>query len=224
MENIPTAVKGVSLSLMGSQSTGLADPISDVDLKVNVLSLEQKSARGPSTGIGRPENRNLVRRKLAQVSKYLRGQGFKNHVIIAHANNPLLKVRHAASGVDFQIVFSQSTSTQEVIIRQLMDEHPQLKDVFMVLKAALAARRLNEPAIGGLGSYPLFMLVAAGLKRGAVPVRADHFTALKRVVHRWARDQTEVHCFQVGVNIYQKGKQPSQTTRQARRHQEMDEV
>lgn len=200
IDGIPAAVDDVKLSLFGSQTTGLADPMSDVDLKVTIPSWEAAAeTRGPSQGLGRPINRSSVQRKLLRISQHLRKHGYDRHVIIANASNPLLKVRHAASGIDFQIVFSRSTSSQEILIKHYMDDTPHIRIVYMILKATLAARGLNEPVKGGLGSYPLFMLIAHVLKPpGQHRQNYDtSYMSLKAVLRYWARAETDGFVFAV---------------------------
>lgn len=182
---------------MGSLVTGLGDVTSDVDIALIIPSMEAKRGRrGPSQGLGRPDNRALVKKKLIHVSKELRYRGFSGLNIIM-ARYPLLQATHTASNVKIQIVVSQPTKSQEELIKSYLEDYSHLKDVYLVLKAALAARGLNEPSLGGLGSYSLFMLIVTALVHTKTPRKADQMTYLKNVVHFCATMSTEKYCFTV---------------------------
>eukprot|EP00976_Prorocentrum_cordatum_P020482 416383-Prorocentrum_minimum.AAC.1 len=46
-----------------------------------------------------------------------------------------------------------------------MAEHPSLRPLCLVMKAALQQRGLDDPSLGGLGSYSLINLLAYSLRR-----------------------------------------------------------
>lgn len=196
MHTLPTVVKDTKLSLMGSLVTGLGNITSDVDIALTIPSIEAKRGeRGPSQGLGRPDNRTMVKKKLILLSHQLRRRGFSGLNIIM-ARYPLLQATHQ-SRIKIQIVVSQSTKSQEQLIKHYLEEYLYLKEVYLVMKATLAARGLNEPRLGGLGSYSLFMLIVTALVHTKTPRRADEMTYLKNVFYFCSTMDTEKYCYTV---------------------------
>jgi non-canonical poly(A) RNA polymerase PAPD5/7 len=87
-------------------------------------------------------------------------------VRLRHARYPLISLMHKKSGLDIQIVASNDSSNSRQIIKQYMDEHPNLYAVFALIKSMLDIRGLTDVYRGGLGSYSLFMMIMAVLKMG----------------------------------------------------------
>ena len=64
-----------------------------------------------------------------------------------------------------------------------LEEFPQLKPIFLLLKSALKARALTDPKLGGIGSYPLLMLLFICLKRQRIMRRHSIAEALQAIFH-----------------------------------------
>jgi DNA polymerase sigma len=169
--------------LFGSHQTGLATTMSDIDVGFFLPSMQKKPGdRGPSVSLGRRPNRRIIHRTLKRINiSSIWTKRFDDHEVV-QAKYPLVRMRHLGSDTDIQIVASQPTKIVSEYIRDSLAEYPQLKPAFFLLKAILAARRLDEPYDGGLGSYTLLILIIAVFKRRSIARRTSLVTALRAVL------------------------------------------
>jgi hypothetical protein len=94
---------------------------------------------------------------------------FKAHslfdeVEILHARYPLVAMRHIPSQIRVQIVTSNSTHRQREIVKNYIHKQPHLRIIHGIVKAMLETRKLTSVFHGGIGSYPLLMMVVASLR------------------------------------------------------------
>ena len=128
------------------------------------LEASDNDERGPSKGLGRRLNRKIVFNKLHEIKVYLEKCGYSQLEIVL-ARYPLVRATDRPAAVQYQFVLCERTASQEELIKSYLEDYPQLKDVYFVVKAALDARGLSDPSVGGLGSYPLFVALVNALKR-----------------------------------------------------------
>ncbi|EME42275.1 hypothetical protein DOTSEDRAFT_97909, partial [Dothistroma septosporum NZE10] len=137
--------------LFGSEKTGLALPISDIDVRLWDIS-------------GRPAARmsnrmDVLYRAILKSDKYivptLRNSG----------SYPIINCQHRESGIDIQIVASNDTTRQQEVMTQYLSAIPYLRPLFYVVRTMFAMRGLLEVYTGGLGSYGSFVLLLAALNR-----------------------------------------------------------
>lgn len=150
------------LEVFGSERTGLAIALSDIDLRL-VTPRELEAPRG-SLPPG-----PLDKSKLVALLDKLNKRVFKKDLRyidteIRHARYPLLHMVDRETGLQIQIVCSNDSSRSRAIMQQYMNELPYLREVFVLVKSSMDARGLSEVYWGGLGSYSLFMMVVAALK------------------------------------------------------------
>jgi len=175
----------VEFYLFGSHETGLSTTLSDVDVGFHIPSILKPSGqRGPSSGLGRRQVRLHVNSILHQIStSEIWRKRYVDQEVVKAARHPLVRVRHAGSGTDIQIVASQSMKHVIAYICDCLEEFPQLKPIFLLLKSALKARALTDPKLGGIGSYPLLMLLFICLKRQRIMRRHSIAEALQAIFH-----------------------------------------
>jgi len=175
----------VEFYLFGSHETGLSTTLSDVDVGFHIPSILKPSGqRGPSTGLGRRQVRLHVNSILHQIStSEVWRKRYVDQEVVKSAKHPLVRVCHVGSGTDIQIVASQSMKHVIAYICDCLEEFPQLKPIFLLLKSALKARALTDPKLGGIGSYPLLVLLFVCLKRKRIMRRHSIAEALQAIFH-----------------------------------------
>lgn len=206
MSEISQAEGDIEWAMQGSQTTGLATSTSDVDLAFIVPSLKKKAdTRGRDTRISSPKFKARIHDKLVRMSKYLGWHGFGDFVLVS-SKFPLLRATHEASGVNFQIVMVESQPVQRERVKTYLEEYPHLRGVYCVLRAALAARKdLSEPLEGGIGSFPLLMLIVLAFKTANLSRADSAASALKAVLDFTAKWNTKEDAYVVDpVELFKK--------------------
>jgi len=184
----------IKFEVFGSHVTGLATPASDLDIGFQIPVLQKKpDERGPSPS--RPEGKRHVRAKLDKMCQIsLSDPEFMRQEIVGYARYPLLRMQHHRSKISIQIVSSGAQTTVVEYVKNYLDEFPNLKPIYMVIKAALAARGLDEPRTGGLGSYPLLVMIIASFKLGPSLRTDDLGRALLVFLKFYNQLNPRVHC------------------------------
>lgn len=108
------------------------------------------------------------------------------------ARYPLISLQDRESALDIQIVLSNDTSLGRQFIQRYQEEYPYLNAVYSVMKAALDVRGLSDVFQGGVGSYPLFMMVVASLKHRQNGCN-DAQTALLNFLDFWGNFESSQH-------------------------------
>ncbi|ETN45524.1 uncharacterized protein HMPREF1541_09356 [Cyphellophora europaea CBS 101466] len=152
------------VELMGSRATGLASPLSDID-----VNLVPRDSRRPDVVEDRPQALQVLR-KLARVLRQIRVQTpslkskFAVSFLISKARVPILRVFHLPSGLEMQIQHTNVGYNTTEYAKTFIREYPTLKRLFMVVRQALAVRGLTNGWSGGITSYPLLNMIVAALK------------------------------------------------------------
>jgi DNA polymerase sigma len=85
--------------------------------------------------------------------------------VIENTKIPLVKFTHLSSNISVDVCFNQPTGPPAAtLMKTYMDAMPPLRPLTFVLKYFLAARGLNEPYSGGVGSFMLQMMITAFLQ------------------------------------------------------------
>ena len=180
------------LSVVGSYATGLATPLSNIDFSLAMPEFEkQPSGRGPSPT--RPEAKDAGKSALQSLSYSLKEwKGVKSQSVefLQDARMPLVKAVHFDTGLEIQISTQNLAafgSTREHVVGYL-SEYPSLRPLFMLIRSALAIRNLTNAYEGGLGSYPLIIMIVTALKYSAGRfARHDLGRQLLDVLDFWAK-------------------------------------
>lgn len=154
------------VDVFGSQATGLFLPTSDIDIVVTTNEDDKKIVDSDD----KPNNDDNV----ATVTPL---QQFANAIqedwldelcyfeVIEKTRVPLVKFRHAPTNIQIDVCFNQSSGPLAAkLMKSFLEALPPLRPLTFVLKYFLAARALNEPYSGGVGSYMLQLLIVAFLQ------------------------------------------------------------
>lgn len=163
-QHVRRYLPGYVLEVFGSERTGLAFARSDIDLRLVPETRYRSSTEAhlPPT----PEERYRMRGDLKKLHiRFLsRHRDSYPQPELLWARYPLISMRDQASGLDVQIVLSNDTTLSRQLIQRYQEEYPFINEVYAVLKAILDVRGLSDVFKGGVGSYPLFMMIVACLK------------------------------------------------------------
>lgn len=137
--------------LFGSEATGLALANSDLDIRVYDNSAESKT-------IDLGHHMRELHRYMVKSNNYITA-------VFRWSKFPIINAQHRETGIDIQIVSSPSTAVQQDLTKQYLAELPHLRDLFFVCRTTLGQRNLIDVFNGGIGSYGLFIMLVAALKR-----------------------------------------------------------
>lgn len=174
------------LEVFGSERTGLSFARSDVDLRLVPKNGDRHSTEPhlPPT----PEERYKMKMHLRKLHTRLLSKYSNTYLrpTVLWARYPLISMQDRASGLDVQIVLSNDTTLSRQFIQRYQEEYPFINEVYSVLKATLDTRGLSDVFKGGVGSYPLFMMIVACLVHRP-SARSDAQSALLGFLVFWGK-------------------------------------
>lgn len=132
------------LHVFGSYATDLYLPGSDIDCVVN------------SKG-GDKNNRNA----LYQLANHLSKDGLATEVeVISKTRVPIIKFVEPESRIHIDVSFERTNGVDAAkLIRSWLDSTPGLRELVLIVKQFLHARKLNNVHTGGLGGFSIICLV-----------------------------------------------------------------
>ncbi|KAF2274885.1 uncharacterized protein EI97DRAFT_421556 [Westerdykella ornata] len=183
---IPTS--RIRLELFGSERSGLALPLSDIDFRVL-----QPDIEGFDLNDNIPSKRRISKRtkRLLDTLKFrfLKDETHFKTPAIHIFSHPLISVSHTATTLDVQLVCCNDTSAQQDAIAKYIRQYPQLPAVYTVVRAMMKARGLAEPAHGGFGAYTTLMMVVAAFRHTQL-ITSDPGHSLMKFLNFWASFDT----------------------------------
>lgn len=137
------------LHVFGSYATDLYLPGSDIDCVINSKD-------------GDKENRQY----LYELARHLKNEGLATRVeVIAKARVPIIKFVEPESDIHIDVSFERTNGVAAAkIIREWINDTPGLRELALVIKQFLYARRLNDVHTGGLGGFSIICLVFSFLR------------------------------------------------------------
>ena len=148
ISNIRNAVKDLwsdaDLQVFGSYATDLYLPGSDIDCVINSRMKDK-------------ENRN----DLYSLASHLKHNNLATHVeVIAKARVPIIKFIEPHSQIHIDVSFERNNGLEAAkLIREWLSETPGLRELVLIIKQFLGARRLNNVHTGGLGGFSIICLI-----------------------------------------------------------------
>lgn len=159
---IKNAETQMDMDIIGSRSTGTADPLSDIDVNVSLPVT-------PSSMKARIQPEQI----LTTIRSSIRGWRWNHQnqecpietvLHVKKAVVPILLCRHRQTGLPIQIQATPRTFDSTEYVRSFLKEFPTLRSLFKVLRQVLHMRELHNGQHGGLTSYPLLNMIVASLK------------------------------------------------------------
>jgi non-canonical poly(A) RNA polymerase PAPD5/7 len=177
------------LELFGSTRNGLGVAISDIDMRLLPAAGDMDSSSIPES-IPLHSKRQEIIKKLRSIESKLKADGEFFLVFLRHARYPLVSMQHKESGLEVQIVSNYDSQLSRQYIQKYMDMYPGIGEVFTVMRTILDIRGLNDVFRGGLGSYSMFMLIAAVYRTGQVSASSSLGHQFLGVLKYWSEFDT----------------------------------
>ena len=175
------------LSFHGSRCTGLANPYSDLDVHFAIPKYERRPGeRGPSPS--RPKAKKAGLNLLFHVYRVLSRLPMRmRNVELIHARIPLVVGFDNHTKIKFQCMALTPVRSSLDFTAYYLSVYPNLRPLFFLLRQALEMRGLNVVKEGGLGSYPLFIMILTALNHdvGHIP-KDDLASQLLQVLRFWS--------------------------------------
>ncbi|KAL1640131.1 hypothetical protein SLS58_007245 [Diplodia intermedia] len=172
-------VQHLQLEIFGSQRTGLATATSDIDFRIYNPEVEKESDAKKAPKYRR---RNEYTSTLQQVFPFYEKDENFMLVFLRHARYPLISMQHAPTSVDVQLVSSNDTAHAREVAAKYMEELPAIRTLYMLFRHMLEIRGLCDVFRGGIASYSIFYMIAAGMKLGPPAAHDDPATQLLAVL------------------------------------------
>ena len=146
------------MNLVGSRQTGLATALSDLDFNIT------HPNGGNSTGLPHDQEQAHELLDLLWMKLRKRGSPVRASHFLRGARVPIITGSHVATNLSFQIQCTGDAFNSMRYAQDCVAEYPTLRPLYMVLRQMLEIRGLNVGSMGGLGSYPLLIMLVAALK------------------------------------------------------------
>ncbi|KAL9584655.1 MAG: hypothetical protein Q9212_001991 [Teloschistes hypoglaucus] len=164
---VQSILRDSSCEVIGSYSTGLAMPTSDIDFSV-MLAAVDRDATSHRKSLGGRGFQKLYRNALFKIQRaFGKESNFGHNAELVHARIPIVRTTHQATGLEVQIQMWSGIKRQEQYTLAYLSEYPMLRPLYFVLRSCLRMRGLGLTYEGGLGSYATLMLIVNALKHGA---------------------------------------------------------
>ncbi|KAI4644500.1 hypothetical protein J4E93_006405 [Alternaria ventricosa] len=200
IEQVQRQVKQVlpqyNVEVFGSERTGIAMPLSDIDFRLVLKSQPLDPAKVPKLPPDTKERKKGTHLLHQLYWKLFSKNGAYLLAAVRHARYPLVAAQDRKSGLDVQVVLSNDTSISMVTMQEYMEKIPYLRELYWVVKTLFDTRGLSDVFRGGFGSYSLFMMVVASIKHAPKPPK-DSARALLHFLDFWGNFDTTKH----GVSI-----------------------
>lgn len=155
----------LDVEVIGSRATGLADPLSDLDINISDPKesdvLDTPAQRAPHLML---RSLHQAFRKASQARNEPVTWPIQSKIFIHSAQVPILICSHGASGLPIQIQSTPRTYDSREYVKASLREYSSLKSLFKVLKQCFQMRSLTVGSAGGLTSYPLLQMIVAALR------------------------------------------------------------
>lgn len=153
----------VSIDVLGSYSSGLATPTSDLDFGLSIPSDKNPLDRGPSPG--RKVSIKAGSKSLHELYKTLFESKSFDHVRWSWGMYDVLNAVHGNTKLAIQIKFMAHPPRSLLYVANYLSEFPTLRPLFILLRSALNMRGLTSTNTGGLSSYRIFIMIVYALSR-----------------------------------------------------------
>ena len=160
------------ISIQGSRYTGLASPFSDIDFAVSLPEEENSHSQHgsrPTHPVIQKAGRKLLREIMYALEKSQRYE----HVEYVHARVDLVTATDLSTGIVSQISALAPYMPAREYTMMYLKEYASLRPLYILLRHSLVIRDLTTVYKGGIGSYPLLIMIVTALKHADTPFSSD---------------------------------------------------
>ncbi|KAI4280927.1 MAG: hypothetical protein L6R38_004062 [Xanthoria sp. 2 TBL-2021] len=163
---IHSTLDDVSCTVIGSYSTGLALPFSDIDIAVSFPAVEAEAATHRKSPRGL-KFQKVYRKALFQIHRAIGNNVNFSSPELVFAQIPIVRAIHRKTEQEIQIQIQASVNLQQQHTLAYQAEYPSLHPLYVVIRSCLEMRGLTMPYEGGLGSYPILISIVNALKHAS---------------------------------------------------------
>lgn len=160
----------IKLELHGSRATGLARPMSDIDIRLVISRLEKRTdERGPSPG--RPVNKQEYVKVLRKIKIHLHNDFGSRYQVeqVKPGRVPLLDICDRRCGLTIQMAgIAIPTAHATEFTKYFQAEYPQIKTLFVLLRLWTERIGYEDASTGGISSYLLFNMILTSITHSKV--------------------------------------------------------
>lgn len=185
-EIVATVAPSSELIVHGSRYTKLAGPLSDIDFCLLLPEYEKNPLeRGPSSS--RRQAMRATQQLLRRIQRALRPIARENSVEFIHARIPIVAALDKATGLSLQFSALAPYFPAREYTMLYLSEFPGLRTLYVMLRHSLLIRQLTTVHDGGLGSYPLLIMIVTALKHFGTTFGRDELArSLLHVLDFWS--------------------------------------
>lgn len=205
---IDSTITDSSVQVMGSHSTGLAMPWSDIDLAILLPAIQEEAAAHHKSPTGLKYQKLYLKTLRKLRTSFAKDPDFTVDEDVIHARVPIVRVIHRRTRLEVQMQIQTGLRQQQQCTLAYLAEYPTLRPLYFVLRSSLQIRRLTTTYAGGLGSYTILIMIVNALKHASGRYnRHDVAKHLLHVLKFYARSDLYVNGFSVDpLRIFHKGK------------------
>ena len=163
---ILSTLNDVSCAIIGSYSTGLALPFSDIDFAVSFPAVESEVAIHNKSSRGL-QFQKIYRKGLYKIVGAFRSDANFTQPELVFARIPIARAIHRKTNQEIQVQIQTGGNAQQQHTLAYQAEYPSLRPLYVVLRSCLEMRGLSRPYEGGLGSYPILISIVNALKHAS---------------------------------------------------------
>ena len=162
-------------------------PTSDIDMCISLPKFEKEPFRR-GRSVKDPQAEIVGNKILQRLHKELGScRDIYQGVRFLHGKRKLLYAQHVASNLEFQILTHQPIIPAREYTLYYLAEFPNLAALYILIRQALLIRELTYVPTGGIGSYPLLIMIVGALNSSDHrPAADDLATQLLHVLNFWA--------------------------------------
>ncbi|KAL8872307.1 MAG: hypothetical protein Q9174_002043 [Haloplaca sp. 1 TL-2023] len=164
---VRTTLKGSSCEVVGSHSTGLALPSSDIDFSVSLPAIEADAAPYRKSLRGLRYQKAYYQALMKLRAALHDDPDFGRSAELVVARVPIVRAVHQVTRQEVQIQMWTGNRRQEQYTLAYLAEYPTLRPLYFVLRSSLKIRNLGYTLDGGLGAYATLMLIVNVLKHAS---------------------------------------------------------
>ncbi|KAF2012174.1 hypothetical protein BU24DRAFT_453623 [Aaosphaeria arxii CBS 175.79] len=188
--HVKKAIPNADIEVFGSEQTGLALALSDIDILLKIEGLRGHNEDGTISRTAKA--REEMNGHLKVLRRHLRESHQYDPCNIYWSRFPLLDTTHITTGLNIQLVIGNINRPSEDLIRSYLTEFPYLHELWPIIKTTFEFRDMMDVRKGGITSYPLFMMTVAAL-RHTPPETPTAGAALLQFLKFWGRFDTAKH-------------------------------
>lgn len=171
----------VQLQLHGSRATGVAGPLSDIDLFV--ASQEPSRSNEPEPRFSKLKAKAERIKHMEALETLLRNNARFKDVELLASKIPTLKAIDVPTGLTVQFITNVPAPVLHAreFASYFLSEFPQSRPLYTMIRHALQIRGLTTVFDGGIGSYPLLIMIVAALNLS--PRKFESFEVVSQLIH-----------------------------------------